>query len=96
MSARELPALPLFDLMLSPYPMSSFKISTELRSCVKVEVAVPNKPTVSVDVKQHFNQQLQQSIVAFRLYSLTVEELSPRNLFQNGTSFASARGVSAL
>ena len=28
------------------------------QSCVKVEVAVPNKPTVSVDViKQHFNQQ---------------------------------------
>ena len=31
----------------------------ELRSCVKVEVAswapVLNKPTVSVDVKQHFN-----------------------------------------
>ena len=30
---------------------------SELRSCVKVEVAVlgsrPNKPTVSVDVKQH-------------------------------------------
>ena len=25
-------------------------------SCVKVEVAVPNKPTVSVDVKQHFDQ----------------------------------------
>ena len=23
---------------------------------MKVEVAVPNKPTVSVDVKQHFNQ----------------------------------------
>ena len=32
-----------------------------------------------MDVKQHFNQQLQQSIVAFGLYSLTVEELSPRN-----------------
>ena len=32
--------------------------SSELRSCVKVEVAVPNKPTVSVDVKQHSaNQQ---------------------------------------
>ena len=29
---------------------------SELKSCVKVEVAVPNKPTVSVDVKQHFNQ----------------------------------------
>ena len=33
---------------------------SELRSCVKVEVAVLgsrpyNKPTVSVDVKQHFN-----------------------------------------
>ena len=28
---------------------------SELRNCVKVEVAVPNKPTVSVDVKQHFN-----------------------------------------
>ena len=27
----------------------------ELRSCVKVEVDVPNKPPVSVDVKQHFN-----------------------------------------
>ena len=31
---------------------------SELRSCVKVEVDVlgscPNKPTVSVDVKQHF------------------------------------------
>ena len=36
---------------------------SELRSCVKVEVPswapVPNKPTVSVDVKQHStNQQL--------------------------------------
>ena len=31
-------------------------VNTELRSCVKVEVDVPNKPTVSVDVKQHFNQ----------------------------------------
>ena len=36
------------------------KEQTELRSCVKVEVDVlgspiPNKPTVSVDVKQHFN-----------------------------------------
>ena len=34
--------------------------SSELRSCVKVEVAVlgspvPDKPTVSVDVKEHFN-----------------------------------------
>ena len=29
--------------------------SSELRSCVKVEVAVPNKSTVSVDVKQHFD-----------------------------------------
>ena len=34
---------------------------SELRSCVKVEVdvlgsPVPNKPTVSVDVKQHFNK----------------------------------------
>ena len=33
-------------------------IKAELRSCVEVEVAVlgapaPNKPTVSVDVKQH-------------------------------------------
>ena len=31
----------------------------ELRSCVKVEevvLVVPNKPTVSVDVKQHFIQ----------------------------------------
>ena len=27
----------------------------ELRSCVKVEVAVPNKSTISVDVKQHLN-----------------------------------------
>ena len=26
---------------------------SELRSCVKVKEAVPNKPTVSVDVKQH-------------------------------------------
>ena len=26
---------------------------TELRGCVKFEVAVPNKPTVSVDVKHH-------------------------------------------
>ena len=34
-------------------------VTSELRSCVKVEAAVlgsvPNKPTVSVDVKQHFN-----------------------------------------
>ena len=29
--------------------------SQELRSCVKVEVAVSNEPTISVDVKQHFN-----------------------------------------
>ena len=40
---------------------------TELRNCVKVEVDVlvdevdvPNKPTVSVDVKQHFNRGLGQ------------------------------------
>ena len=35
----------------------SYSFHTELRSCVKVEVdvlgSVPNKPTVSVDVKQH-------------------------------------------
>ena len=35
-------------------------LGSELRSCVKVEVdvlgsPVPNKPTVSVDAKQHFN-----------------------------------------
>ena len=29
--------------------------SQSCRRCVKVEVAVPNKPIVSVDVKQHFN-----------------------------------------
>ena len=42
---------------------------SELRSCVKVEVDVlsssapvqPNKPTVSVDVKQHFNNQYSHS-----------------------------------
>ena len=37
-------------------------LGSELRSCVKVEVdvlgsPVPNKPTVSVDAKQHFNKQ---------------------------------------
>ena len=35
-------------------------VISELRSCVKVEedvlAPVANKPTVSVDVKQHFNQ----------------------------------------
>ena len=35
-----------------------FMWGSKLRNCVKVEVAVlgpvPNKPTVSVDVKQHF------------------------------------------
>ena len=31
-------------------------LGAELRSCVKVEVAVPYKTTVSVDVKQKFNQ----------------------------------------
>ena len=29
---------------------------------MKVEVAVPNKPTVSVDVKQNFNQSLSLSL----------------------------------
>ena len=29
---------------------------------MKVEVAVPNKPTVSVDVKQHFNNNLTTSV----------------------------------
>ena len=33
---------------------------SELRSCVKVEVAVPNKPTVFVDVKQHSTNQRSQ------------------------------------
>ena len=36
------------------------EIRAELRSCVKVEVAalppVPNKPTISVDVKLRFNE----------------------------------------
>ena len=34
------------------YRSQLFRNHTELRSCVKVEVAVPNKPTISVDVKQ--------------------------------------------
>ena len=33
------------------------RLHSELRSCVKVEVALPNKPTVSVDVKQHPNKR---------------------------------------
>ena len=36
-------------------PLTIIPLSSELRSCVKVEVAVPNKPTVSVEVKQHFS-----------------------------------------
>ena len=39
---------------------------SEFRTCVKVKVdvlgPVPNKPTVSVDVKQHFNHQ-QEAII---------------------------------
>ena len=35
----------------------------ELTSCMKVEVAVPNKPTVSVDVKQHFNTKIIQRLL---------------------------------
>ena len=38
-----------------------FETTAELRSCVKVGMdvlaTIPNKPMVSVDVKQHFNQQ---------------------------------------
>ena len=48
---------------ISQSPATLFR--SELRSCVKVEVAVPgsrasvpNKPTVSVDVKQHLKQPL--------------------------------------
>ena len=48
---------------------------------MKVEVApVPNKPTVSVDVKQHFNFQVQPILsVTFLLY-LTDKPLTSRDL----------------
>ena len=47
---------------------------TEPRSCVKVEdgrpgLPVPNKPTVSVDVKQHFNNIHHDLLAAGRHHS---------------------------
>ena len=58
--------VPIFPkLDASSNSTSLAESGSELRSCVKVEVDVlgvldvPNKPTVSVDVKQHFNQHQQ-------------------------------------
>ena len=49
------------------YTMTTRNSETpELRTCVKVEVdvlgSVPKIPTVSVDVKQHFNQSTNQKL----------------------------------
>ena len=38
------------------------RIPVEPRSFVKVEVAVPNNPTVSVDVKQHSTNAYQMRV----------------------------------
>ena len=39
------------------YSVVTMSRALELRSCVKVEVDVLSKPTVSADVKQHFSKE---------------------------------------
>ena len=54
------------DSVDSVYKTKSIvRMATELSSCVKVEVD-PNKPKVSVDVKQHFNHNGQSEWVTFK------------------------------
>ena len=45
---------------------------------MKVEVVVPNKPTVSVDVKQHFNTKIIQRLLKVSEFSKLLKEDTAR------------------